>query len=298
MGSDSRDALGTYLAFQLTELEGYLPLIAAADQEAIHGARLALRRLRSVLSCYKEILPKVPGPVREEVRWLARSLGEARDAYVLGKRIALSLDANGSWRAPGPLHASVDALMAASGRSAAALGAGKRSRRAVQAAREALLAGKRKGKGKASHRLRQDGRNHTLDELAQRLQTQWETLQLSLAAEATATDEAERNTLLHQARKDIKCLRYAVEAAAEAFGPTAAGIIQPAIAMQRILGEQHDSVVAGAWLEALAASPGVDSSDAAELRAMEARRLAGAEAQFRAAAVEFPVPAPRRVLLF
>lgn len=296
MGSDGRDALGTYLAFQLTELEGYLPLIAAADQEAIHGARLALRRLRSVLSCFKEILPKVPGPVRQEIKWLARSLGEARDAYVLGKRIALSLDAHDSWRSPAPLHAAVDALMAASGRSAASLGAGKRSRRTVEAARESLLAGK--GKGKASHRLRQDGRHHTLEELAQRLQDQWSTLQLSLAAEAAATDEAERNTLLHQARKDIKCLRYAVEAVAEAFGPTAAGIIQPAVGMQRILGEQHDSVVAGAWLEELAARPGVDSSDAAELRAMEARRLASAEAQFRAAAVEFPVPAPRRVLLF
>ncbi|MBO1267610.1 CHAD domain-containing protein [Arthrobacter cavernae] len=178
-------------------------------------------------------------------------------------------------------------------RRTACLGAGKRSHRAVQAAREALLA----GKGKDSHRLRHDGRHHTLGELARRLQTQWEMLQLSLAAEAAAGDESERNTLLHQARKDIKCLRYEVEAVAEAFGPTAAGIIQPAVAMQRILGEQHDSVVAGAWLMELAARPGVDSADAAELQGMEARRLAGAEAQFRAA-VEFPVPAPRRVLLF
>jgi hypothetical protein len=69
VGNKGQAPLAAYIAFQLTELEGQLPLIAAADPEAAHNARLALRRLRSVLSCYRGMIPKLPRPAREEVSW-------------------------------------------------------------------------------------------------------------------------------------------------------------------------------------------------------------------------------------
>ncbi|MFJ5954358.1 CHAD domain-containing protein [Paenarthrobacter sp. NPDC092416] len=294
MGSDVRDSLSLYIAFQLTELEGYLPLIAAADQEAVHSARLALRRLRSVLSCYEPLLPHVPKPEHKDVRWLARSLGEARDAYVLGKRITLSLDASDAWRAPDPLQEAVRVLMSASNRSAARLGSDERARRTIHACREALLSEGSNGQP----RLRKNGSPHRMADVAELLQQQWEAIQRSLGAEAAAVGEEERSELLHRARKDIKGLRYSVEAVAEVIGPAATAIIQPAVGMQRILGELHDSVVATDWIDGLSGLPGVDGLDRQELRLMEQRRMAKADAQFRAAGLEYPLPAPRRVLLF
>ncbi|MHC6222175.1 CHAD domain-containing protein [Arthrobacter sp. MMS24-S77] len=287
MGSKGRTLLAAYIAFQLTELEGQLPLIGAADPEAVHNARLALRRIRSVLSCYRGLVPKLPRPAREEVRWLATSLGESRDAYVLAQRIRLSLDTKDSWNAPESLRLAVEELESSSARLATALGGRKRSRRTVRGARAALL--------EAPDAT--DYKPPTAD-LAERLQVQWERLQHSLAEEAGTDDPDVRNAALHQARKDVKCLRYSVEAVADAFSHHAAGVIQPAIGLQRLLGEQHDAVVAGDWIRELANTPGVDAEDAQRLGAMEVRRRLNAEEEFRMAIAEYPVPAPRRALIF
>lgn len=287
MGSKGRTLLAAYIAFQLTELEGQLPLIGAADPEAVHNARLAIRRLRSVLNCYRGLVPELPRPAREEVKWLATSLGESRDAYVLAQRIRLSLDTKDSWNAPESLRLAVEELELSSARLATALGVRKRSKRTVRAARAALL--------KAPDA--KEYKPPTAD-LAERLQVQWERLQHSLAEEAGSGDPDVRNAALHQARKDVKCLRYSAESVADAFSHHAAGVIQPAIGLQRLLGEQHDAVVAGDWIRELANTPGVDAEDAQRLEAMESRRRLNAEEEFRMAMAEYPVPAPRRALIF
>ncbi|WAH95782.1 CHAD domain-containing protein [Arthrobacter sp. MMS18-M83] len=286
MGSKGRTLLAAYIAFQLTELEGQLPLIGAADPEAVHNARLALRRIRSVLSCYRGLVPKLPRPARQEVRWLATSLGESRDAYVLAQRIRLSLDTKDSWNAPESLRLAVEELESSSAQLASTLGRRKRSRRTVRAARALVDAPDAK-----------EYKPPTAD-LAERLQVQWERLQHSLAEEAGSDDPDVRNAALHQARKDVKCLRYSVEAVADAFSHHAAGVIQPAIGLQRLLGEQHDAVVAGDWIRELANTAGVDAGDAQRLEEMEVRRRLNAEEEFRMAIAEYPVPAPRRALTF
>ncbi|MDQ0031126.1 CHAD domain-containing protein [Arthrobacter bambusae] len=287
MGHTGHAPLAAYIAFQLTELEGQLPLIATADPEAVHNARLALRRLRSVLSCYRGMIPRLPRQAREEVDWLATSLGESRDAYVLAQRIRLSLDTNDSWKSPEAVHAAVEELEASSARLAAALGGHKRSKRTVRAARAALLevpAGTKYQPPTA--------------DLAERLQARWERLQHSLGEQAGTSDPEVRNAAFHQARKDVKCLRYSVEAIADAFSHHAFGVIQPAIGLQRVLGEQHDAVVATEWIRELADNPGIDSDDARILESMEVRRRLNAEEEFRMAIAEYPVPAPRRALIF
>ncbi|WP_197023116.1 CHAD domain-containing protein [Arthrobacter sp. MA-N2] len=287
MGSKDRAPLAVYIAFQLTEVEGQLPLIATADPEAVHNARLALRRLRSVLSCYRGMIPGLPKPVRQEVRWLATSLGESRDAFVLAQRIRLSLEAKDSWKAPEAVRRALEELESSSARLAAALGGGKRSKRTLRAARAALL------EVPAAKEYR-----HPTADLAERLQARWEQLQHSLAEEAASGDPDVRNAALHQARKDVKCLRYSVEAIADTFSHHASGVIQPAIGLQRLLGEQHDAVVAGAWIRELAKAPGIDAEDSQRLESMEVRRRLNAEEDFKVAMAEYPVPAPRRALIY
>ncbi|PTQ60744.1 inorganic triphosphatase YgiF [Sphingomonas sp. PP-CE-3G-477] len=59
-------------------------LLDQADAEALHQARVALRRLRSAFSIFKPLLDGDEVPhFRSELRWLGSVLGEARDLDVL-----------------------------------------------------------------------------------------------------------------------------------------------------------------------------------------------------------------------
>lgn len=63
------------------------PLLSPCNPEALHQARVALRRLRSALSIYKEMLEDSRfAHFRNELRWLAGSTGDARDLDVLAAR--------------------------------------------------------------------------------------------------------------------------------------------------------------------------------------------------------------------
>lgn len=63
------------------------PLIERDNPEAVHQARVALRRLRSAFSIFRPMLEDAAFPrLREESRWLAGTLGDARDLDVLRTR--------------------------------------------------------------------------------------------------------------------------------------------------------------------------------------------------------------------
>lgn len=59
-------------------------LLRQHDAEALHQARVAIRRLRSAFSLHKPMLPgDEPQRLKDEFRWLAGVLGEARNLDVL-----------------------------------------------------------------------------------------------------------------------------------------------------------------------------------------------------------------------
>jgi triphosphatase len=69
------------------------------DPLALHQARVAVRRLRSALTLFKPMLEEADVTrFQDELRWLAKLLGEARDLDVLVERTA-----------PGILHDRIDA---------------------------------------------------------------------------------------------------------------------------------------------------------------------------------------------
>lgn len=169
-------------------------LAAARDPAALRQARVAIRRLRSALSIFKPVTGRGTAALGRELRWLAGSLGEARDLDVLlaragagelQERIAAARDA---------AYARVEAALAAPRARAlmldlaewAALGDWAQGAVATGSAREfamrALARLRRKVK-KAGHSL------------------------------AEASDE-ER----HELRKRAKKLRYAAEFFAPLFG--------------------------------------------------------------------------------
>jgi CHAD domain/Phage integrase family len=58
------------------------------DPEAVHQARVGIRRLRSTLRTFKPLLDQDwVGRLRDELKWLANLLGDVRDAEVLHARL-------------------------------------------------------------------------------------------------------------------------------------------------------------------------------------------------------------------
>jgi triphosphatase len=97
--------------------------LAASDPEYLHQMRVALRRLRTAFEIFEESLPgPAAAELLEELRWLRRALGEARDwdVFIAGTlRPAL---------AQHPRHAGLRALRAAcEDHSADARGAAQRA---------------------------------------------------------------------------------------------------------------------------------------------------------------------------
>jgi len=61
-------------------------LLGNRDADALHQARIALRRLRSAFSIFKPMIGNDGAALREGLRWLASQLGEARNFDVLLER--------------------------------------------------------------------------------------------------------------------------------------------------------------------------------------------------------------------
>ncbi len=241
------------------------------DPEEIHRARVATRRIRSDLRTFRDVLePSWAIPLREELRWLGGELGAVRDAEVLRDR----LRGRESRLAPddGP---AVERLV------------GSLDRRRLEA-REHLLAAMREPRygavldalvegARAPSVLEDVGSAPARSALRPALEAPWKHLQ---AAVARAIEE-ESDEALHAMRIRAKRVRYAAEAVAPVFGRRAREFAEAAVALQDVLGEHQDAVVAASWLrDAATGSPG---------RAFVAGQLASIESEdARAARAAWP----------
>ena len=88
-----------------------------------------------------------------------------------------------------------------------------------------------------------------------------------------------RDTALHQVRKDAKRLRHAAESVTEIHGKRARRLSMTAHRLQKILGDQRDSVMARAFLNRLAADPTLAEGTVAAYR-----RILGVEIRIARAA--------------
>ena len=79
------DLLFAYLGQQLARLERQQPRAwEGIDPEGVHQMRVAIRRLRAILRAFRDVIGEARGRwFNNELRWLARQLGRARDADVL-----------------------------------------------------------------------------------------------------------------------------------------------------------------------------------------------------------------------
>ncbi|MFC8083534.1 CHAD domain-containing protein [Streptomyces sp. NPDC057340] len=272
---------GAYVLAYLREQVGILvaldPAVRRERPDAVHQMRVTCRRLRACLRSYRSVLDRrVTGPVGAELRWLAGELGAARDQEVLRDRIGGALDTLPDDLVLGPVAARLRAWEASRGvdvrsRTRAALGAARYLR--LLDALDALVESpplRAKAAGKPARTMARAVLAE-YDRLAGRMER-------ALALPAGRT----RQTELHEARKAAKKLRYAAEVARPALGKPVARLGRHARALQQLLGEHQDAVVAQDTLRELAVTAHGAGESAFTWGVLHGRERAGAEARQRA----------------
>lgn len=275
-----REAAAPVLAYVRRQVRALVELDPAVRRDlpdSVHRMRVATRRLRSCFRSYRKVLdPAVTRPLGEELRWLAAELGVDRDREVLVARLRQLLDALPDELRRGPLAGRLRRYDRAH-RS----GSKRRLIKVLDSERHLALlerlnelteappllpAAHRKPEKVLSKAVSKD-----FDRLAARVD------------EALATEPgAEREELLHGARKAAKRVRYAAEAARPVFGKQARKLARRMTDVQDLLGLHQDTVVTRAALRELAAeaeSAGEPSFSYGVLYEREAR--AGEESEAR-----------------
>jgi len=240
------------------------------DDEDVHQARVATRRLRSDLATFRPLLDEVwVAEVRSELGWLADELGAVRDADVLLARLRRQAEQLGK----------ADALAAATLlRSLDAERAQARSRagEALQTPRYTTLLDRLVVAGAAPPLT--EAADQRADEAVPSLVVRsWR----HLAKAVDQVGEDSPDELLHEVRKKAKRCRYACEAVVAVVGRDAKQMGAAVAGVQEVLGDLQDAAVAELWLRSHAI--GLTGAGAAS-RAFSAGLLTGVQHQAATAA--------------
>jgi CHAD domain-containing protein len=236
------------------------------DPEDVHQARVATRRLRSDLRTFHEVVdPAWSESLRDELQWIGERLGAVRDTDVLLERFEARL-------------VSLPPEDAAAGEE---LLVGLHRHRA--AARDELLDAMRSARYlelldrlvAAARAIPPSPDGADLDlEVADVVVRPWR--KLKRAVKELGDDPPD--PALHGVRIRAKRCRYAAEAVAPAIGKPARQFARAIAALQEVLGDHQDAVIAEEWLREHAAT-----ADGKVALAFVAGELAGLE---RVAAAE------------
>ncbi|MFF9566446.1 CHAD domain-containing protein [Streptomyces sp. NPDC014685] len=242
------DHVLAYVRRQAEAIVALDPAVRRDLPDAVHQLRVATRRLRSALRTYRRILDRdVTDPLGRELKWLAAELGIDRDQEVLDARLGARLDELPRTLLLGPVRGRLRIRSAArradSRRRTVAVLDGKRYLALLESldallADPPLLPAASSAPGRALPRalLKEYGR------LAKRV-----------GRALDLPPGHDRDLALHEARKAAKRTRYAAEAARPALGKPAKRFAKRMKAVQSLLGDHQDSVVAREALRTLAA---------------------------------------------
>lgn len=232
------DVLRAGLTRAARKLIEHDPVIRTSDDdEAVHQARVATRRLRSDLRTYGDLLDEAwVAPLRDELRWLADTLGDVRDADVLLQRLRRQLD--GLRRADRLVGAGLLELL-------------ERQRSEARTRLLDALASLRYValldlvvEAAAAPRTLPAADAPAVDVLPRLFATPWRALEKSASriSGGSADDE------LHSVRIRAKRARYAADVAALVIGKPAKRLSEAVADVQEVLGDHQDACVARDWL--------------------------------------------------
>ncbi len=277
------DAVLGYLRTQLEEITRRDPLVRKDEPDSVHRMRIAARRARSTLQSFRGVLDRErTADLVGELKWLGAVLAGARDAEVQRGRLATRLRALPSELVVGPVVSRVDAhFFREYTRAHETVVVELRGQRylALLDALHELLAdppltprATKRAKAvlpgevaRAQRRVRRAlDRYDALGGSAQDTGSAGDAQDTGSEAAAlgAAPDGDARDTALHDARKAAKRARYAAEAAATALDKPAHRSAKRLKAVQGLLGDFQDAVVARAVLRDLGMRAHIDGENA------------------------------------
>jgi CHAD domain-containing protein len=237
------------------------------DPEELHQARVATRRVRSALRTFREVLePEWATSLRDRLRGLADALGDVRDTDVLRDR----------FRSREPMLPESDRKGLEELVRMVEMTRDEMRERLLVAIRKpayVALLDELVDAAREPRVLEEAAASPAATALNPCIERPWS--HLERAVEQARDDGSDAS--LHGARIRAKRARYAAEAVSPVFGKRAEAFAEAAAALQDVLGEHQDSVVARSWLRQAAASGG-DAFVAGELSAIEAQAAAAARA--------------------
>ena len=212
------------------------------DPEGVHKARVACRRLRAALATFRPLLDReVTEPLRDEIQWLARSLGDARDAAVVQERLRSLLQSEPRELIAGPVARRLRTTFGAGARPPAVLV--DQRYLDLRAALDRLV---------ADPPWTEKADRPAGKVLPQRVGKEWKRLRRTYAALAQTEGSTEHDKALHDVRKAAKRLRYAAEAAEPVTGKKMRNLAHAAKRFTSYLGERQDTVASREQLVQLA----------------------------------------------
>jgi CHAD domain-containing protein len=263
--ASEHELLGHHLATLRADLHRLDPLTRADVPDAVHQLRVVCRKLRATLTTFDKSLDvSRTEPVREELSWFAEVLGRPRDlevlrarlaALVLSERPALLRGRPGPW---------IDGELR------------KEHRTAHRDALDAMASDRYFALVDELDSWRSDppwadrADRPATKRLPKALDREWRRV-LAAAADAEAASDAERPPLLHDVRKAAKRARYAAETLSPVLGSSALALAASAKAVQSVLGNHHDAVVAAERVVALAGTAEAEGRTTFTLGVLHAR---------------------------
>ncbi|MBT2404401.1 MULTISPECIES: CYTH and CHAD domain-containing protein [unclassified Streptomyces] len=237
----------SYLREQRDAVIAQDPAVRRNLPDSVHQLRVATRRMRSAFKTYRRVLDRdVTDPIGEELRWLAGELGVDRDQEVLMERLQTRLAEIPGTLALGPVRRRLKVWNAtrrsSSRRRALAVLDSKRYLTLLDSL-DALLAGPP---------LLEAAADPAEDVLPKAVLHDYERLAGRVEGALALEPGEERDLAMHDARKAAKRARYAAEAAVPALGKPAKRLGKAVKAVQTLLGDHQDSVVAREALRGLA----------------------------------------------
>lgn len=211
-------------------------LLLGDPRRSTHQARVALRRLRSLLVSFDGLLdPTASGPLREELKWLFVELGAARDAEVLEARLV------------GPAARETEtARLVAESLTAMRDRAEQRARVHLVSSRSTALLAEL-----ASFSSAPPTRVGAYVDVRACVRADLERLVRLASAHRPTPEVLDLHEHLHDVRKAAKRLRYASEPLVELHGTDARRLARRAGRLQEALGEIQDSALAQTYLRSL-----------------------------------------------
>ncbi|MEO3744647.1 CYTH and CHAD domain-containing protein [Plantactinospora sp. B5E13] len=251
------------------------------DDTAVHQMRVGCRRLRSDLRTFGPLVRREwARPVRDELRWLAGVLGQARDVEVLRKRLRRTAAADPVSPLDTAVVDRIDRVLADRHETAlAAVDEALRSPRYLALVETLLDATREPQLTARAERPAARVLPRLVARPWHRLTDGDDTVDAAGDLDPAAPDER-----WHAVRINGKRARYALDAVAPVLGGDAAKLARALAKVQELLGEHQDAAVAAeTWLSIAASDPGDHQLAVTAGRLVERER-----ASVRAARAAFP----------